>query len=234
MDVKISVIIPESRKDYHDDLNDKKYPCLYVLHGTSEDCSTWLNSSTLYLLARDLDLFVVMASANNCCYVDTEYGFNFQTFLSQELSYKMERLFPISNKREDRFIMGESMGGYGTWYTSLMNPDKYAKAVPFSTTGIRNFKHVLETGAHSVDELALKVNNSGQPIPEYLLMCGTDDMLYEKAVDWENWMRANCPNFKIQSFYYPGKHDFFYWNQMIPKALEFFGFKLDPEKVKQI
>ena len=56
MDVKVSVIIPENRKDYRLDEKDKKYPCLYVLHGTSEDNSTWLNSSNIYLLTRDLDL----------------------------------------------------------------------------------------------------------------------------------------------------------------------------------
>ena len=234
MDVKVTVIIPENRKDYHLDSIDKKYPCLYILHGTSEDNSTWLNSSNIYLLARDLDLFVVCVSAYNSCYVNTKYGFRMQDFLAEELPAKMERLFPISSKREDRFIMGESMGGYGTWLTSLLHPDKYAKAVPLSTTGIRNFKHVLDTGASSVDTLALEVNKNAKEIPEYLTMCGTDDMVYTKSVDWVNWMHENCPNIKVDSYYESGKHDFFFWNKVIPKALRFFGFEFDQEKIKQI
>ena len=234
MDVKVTVIIPENRKDYHLDSIDKKYPCLYILHGTSEDNSTWLNSSNIYLLARDLDLFVVCVSAYNSCYVNTKYGFRMQDFLAEELPAKMERLFPISSKREDRFIMGESMGGYGTWLTSLLHPDKYAKAVPLSTTGIRNFKHVLDTGASSVDTLALEVNKNAKEIPEYLTMCGTDDMVYTKSVDWVNWMHENCPNIKVDSYYESGKHDFFFWNKVIPKALKFLGFEFDQEKIKQI
>ena len=234
MDVKVTVIIPENRKDYHLDSTDKKYPCLYILHGTSEDNSTWLNSSNIYLLARDLDLFVVCVSAYNSCYVNTKYGFKMQDFLAEELPAKMERLFPISSKREDRFIMGESMGGYGTWLTSLLHPDKYAKAVPLSTTGIRNFKHVLDTGASSVDTLALEVNKNAKEIPEYLTMCGTDDMVYTKSVDWVNWMHENCPNIKVDSYYESGKHDFFFWNKVIPKALKFLGFEFDQEKIKQI
>ena len=234
MDVKVTVIIPENRKDYHLDSTDKKYPCLYILHGTSEDNSTWLNSSNIYLLARDLDLFVVCVSAYNSCYVNTKYGFRMQDFLAEELPAKMERLFPISSKREDRFIMGESMGGYGTWLTSLLHPDKYAKAVPLSTTGIRNFKHVLDTGASSVDTLALEVNKNAKEIPEYLTMCGTDDMVYTKSVDWVNWMHENCPNIKVDSYYESGKHDFFFWNKVIPKALKFLGFEFDQEKIKQI
>ena len=234
MDVKVTVIIPENRKDYHLDSTDKKYPCLYILHGTSEDNSTWLNSSNIYLLARDLDLFVVCVSAYNSCYVNTKYGFRMQDFLAEELPAKMERLFPISSKREDRFIMGESMGGYGTWLTSLLHPDKYAKAVPLSTTGIRNFKHVLDTGASSLDTLALEVNKNAKEIPEYLTMCGTDDMVYTKSVDWVNWMHENCPNIKVDSYYESGKHDFFFWNKVIPKALKFLGFEFDQEKIKQI
>ncbi len=234
MDVKVSVIIPENRKDYRLDEKDKKYPCLYILHGTSEDNSTWLNSSNIYLLTRDLDLFVVMVSAYNTCYVNTKYGFRMQDYLAEELPAKMERLFPISSKREDRFIMGESMGGYGTWLTSLSHPDKYAKAVPLSTTGIRDFKHVLDTGASSVDKLALEVNNHAKEIPEYLTMCGTEDFLYDKALNWVNWIHENCPNIKLDSYFEPGKHDFFFWNKVIPRALEFFGFELDEEKIKQI
>lgn len=232
MDVKVSVIIPENRKDYRLDEKDKKYPCLYVLHGTSEDNSTWLNSSNIYLLTRDLDLFVVMVSAYNTCYVNTKYGFRMQDYLAEELPAKMERLFPVSSKREDRFIMGESMGGYGTWLTSLSHPDKYAKAVPLSTTGIRDFKHVLDTGASSVDKLALEVNDYASEIPEYLTMCGTEDFLYEKSKDWVNWMHIHCPNIKVEYAEDTGKHDFFFWNKMIPKALEFFGFELDQERMQ--
>ena len=234
MDVKVTVIIPENRRDYHLDPVGKKYPCLYILHGTSEDNSTWMNSSNIYLLARDMDLFVVMVSAYNSCYVNTKYGFRMQDYLAKELPAKMERLFPISSRREDRFIMGESMGGYGTWLTSLTHPDKYAKAVPLSTTGFRNIKHVLDTGAHSVDQLAIEVNNTCKNPTEYLAMCGTDDMLYPKAVEWEEWMKQNCPNIKLQTYYCPGKHDFFFWNKVIPRALEFFGFSIDPERIAQI
>ena len=138
MDVKVTVIIPESRRDYQLDEVDRKYKVLYVLHGGSEDNSTWLASSTLYLLARDLDLFVVMPSAYNSAYVDTSYGLKMQQYISEELPAKMARLLPISTKREDTFIMGESMGGYGTWLTTLLHPEKYAKACPLSGTGNRN------------------------------------------------------------------------------------------------
>lgn len=234
MDVKVSVIIPESRKDYHSDDPSKKHPCLYILHGSQEDNSTWLNSSILYLLARDLDLFIVMPSAYNTCYVNTTFGLNMQKYIAEELPVKMERLFPISNKREDRFIMGESMGGYGTWLTSLSYPDRYSKAIPLSQGGFRDFKHILDTGAHSIDTLAKEVNDTAKEIPEYYLMCGTEDMLFKDVKRWEEFLKENCPNIPVTYEYWSGKHDFYFWNQAIPKALQFLGFEFDPEKIKQI
>jgi len=48
------------------------------------------------------------------CYVDTKLGFRTHTFITEELPVQMERIFPVSSKREDRYIMGESMGGLGT------------------------------------------------------------------------------------------------------------------------
>lgn len=234
MDVKVSVIIPESRKDYRLDDPNKKYPCLYILHGSCEDNSTWLNSSNIYLLARDLDLFVVMPSAYNSCYVDTQYRLKMQEYISEELPAKMERLFPISDQREDRFIMGESMGGYGTWLTSLMHPEKYAKAIPLSQGGYREMKHILDTGAHSIDALAKEVNDTAEQIPEYYLMCGTEDGLYPDVMRWVKFLDENCPNIHVKKEFWSGKHDFFFWNQAMPKALQFLGFTFDPEKIRQI
>ena len=235
MDVKVTVLIPESRKDYHLDDPDKKYPCLYILHGSCEDNSTWLNSSNLYLMARDLELFVVMPSAYNSCYVDTKFGMKMMTYIAEELPAKMERLFPISSKREDRFLMGESMGGYGTWLLSLTYPEKYGKACPLSQGGIRDFGHILDTGAYSVDQLARELSSSGKEATDYFLMCGTEDvMVYERCTSWEKFLKEECPNIFVKSEYWPGKHNFFFWNQAIPKALQFFGFEMDEEKMTQI
>ncbi len=235
MDVKVTVIIPESRRDYREDPVDKKYKSLYILHGGSEDDSTWLAMSNIYLLTRDLDCFVIMPSGYNSSWVDTEYGLKVQTFISEELPAKMERLFPISDKREDRYIMGESMGGYGTWYTSLLHPDRYAKAVVLSGSGyIMQGPLPNTTGAKSLDVLAKERNDSGVELPEYYCMCGSEDYGAEIRKKFEQFVRENCPNIKMKTEYWPGKHDFFFWNQAVPKALGFFGFRLDPEKVAHI
>ncbi|MBR3251509.1 MAG: hypothetical protein IKF80_07350 [Erysipelotrichaceae bacterium] len=113
MDTKVNVLLPEDRKETKD-LKGKKYPVLYILHGYKEDCDAWVNLSNIFLLCRDLDLIVVMPSANNSCYNNSRYDQNYYDWISEELPIKLKNYFPISDRREDTFIMGESMGGYGT------------------------------------------------------------------------------------------------------------------------
>ena len=237
MDVKVSVIIPENRKDYHLDDHNQKYKAIYILHGGCEDNSTWLALSNIYLLTRDLDTFVIMPSAYNSSWVDTDYSLKIQTYISEELPAKMEKLFPISSKREDRFIMGESMGGYGTWYTAFLHPENYCKAVVLSGSGYilaSNPSGLIGTGAKSLDVLAKQVNDTCNEIPEFYCMCGNEDPRVEDRRKFEAFITENCPNIKMKTEYWTGKHDFYYWNQAIPKALHFFGFIFNQDKIKQI
>lgn len=224
MDVKVSVIIPEDRRDYRNDEKGKLYKSLYVLHGTSEDNSTWLNSSNLYLLARDLDVFIIFPSGYNMCYVDTKFGFLMHTFITEELPAKMTRLFPISDKRENTFIMGDSMGGYGALYSSLMRPDLYSKAAILSSGGFRRIKHVYDTGAPDLDGLMKEKYDRGEKLCDYLMVCGNQDFLYNDVKEFADWVHENCPNLVYDARFYDGKHDFFFWNSVLPEVLQFLGF----------
>ena len=233
MDVKVNVIIPEKRSSYLDEDPDQKYKVLYVLHGGKEDNSSWINSSNLYLYARDLDLFVIMPSAYNSAYVDTDYDLKMQTYISEELPFKMAKLFPISTKREDTFIMGESMGGYGTWLTTLLHPEKYGKAVPLSGTNLGGFHSKRADGRIDLDALFEENLKEGKQLTEYYFMCGTEDPGYERNITYVEHIKKDY-GIQLKEEYWSGKHDFFFWNQTVPKALEFFGFELDPDRVKLV
>ncbi|MBQ1531035.1 MAG: hypothetical protein IIZ57_02720, partial [Solobacterium sp.] len=75
MDTKVTVLFPEDRH-HTADTRGKTYPVLYILNGGKEDCSSWVNLSTLFLMCRDLDLVVVLPSGNNSSYCDAVYGQN--------------------------------------------------------------------------------------------------------------------------------------------------------------
>ncbi|MDH4059129.1 MAG: prolyl oligopeptidase family serine peptidase, partial [Cyclobacteriaceae bacterium] len=58
-----------------------------------------------------------------------------------ELMDSLAKDFPIDTTR--KYVMGLSMGGYGTWYLITRYPNTYAAAVPICGGGDWNQAHVL-------------------------------------------------------------------------------------------
>lgn len=239
MDTKITVLFPEDR-NATTDTRGKKYPVLYVLNGGKEDCSSWVNLSTLFLNCRDLDLVVVLPSGNNSSYCDEKYGQKYFTWISQELPVKMKNLFPITDDPDQTFIMGESMGGYGTARIALACPDNYGKAVvlsggnfqPFAfgesneRIGIFGSQQEWEQSDNNLFNLVEKLKHHQGHKPDMIFYCGTEDRALAPCQELEQRIRTECPDVRITAEYWHGQHNFFFWNEAIPKALKEFGFDI--------
>lgn len=178
----------------------KNQKVLYLLHGLHGDASSWLHLSSIERYARDFDLTVVMPDAGNSFYQDMVHGERFFTYISQELPAFVQGLFPVSAKREDTFIAGLSMGGYGAFYLGLSCPEKYSAAASFSgalDVGFRYAKPLTQdaslpfyvkncfgdpstiAGSHrDIFTLYQKAAEAGT-VPRLYQSCGTADYLYE-------------------------------------------------------
>ena len=238
MDTKVDVLLPEDRHT-RVDISNQKHPVLYILHGSKEDNSSWVNLSNIFLMCRDLDLIVVMPSVGLSVYNDMVYGQKYYTYISEELPEKMANYFPISKDPKDTFIMGESMGGYGTLRMALSKPENYGKAVCLSGGNFIEFLNKeftpLQVGVfgskeeylHSdanLDNLIVKYEKCSNK-PEIIFYCGTDDHVYPVCKSFYDTMEKKFPD-KIKGEFWPGEHNFFFWNQAIPKALKEFGFEV--------
>ncbi len=246
MDVKVDVMLPENR--HNTVREDKKYPVLYILHGYKEDNSTWARLSNLPLLVRDLPLIVCTVSCYNGFYTNHTEGMQLNDWIAKELPVKLANYFPVSEKREDTYIMGESMGGYGTMRLALGHPEVYGHACVLSAgaMGSGNFysnrgpmkkataerifgpEEEFENSDNNLLHLLKKVNDSEGPKPEMQFYCGTEDGGYPGVVKTVDFVKENCPNIPlINAEFWHGKHDFYFWNQAIPKALKGFGFDVE-------
>ena len=104
-----------------------KYPVLYLLHGMTDNQTIWTRNTSIERYAAEHGIAVVMPNAHLGWYTDMQYGFDYFTFFSEELPTLCERFFPcISNDPKDRFVTGNSMGGYGAFKLGLTCPEKYA------------------------------------------------------------------------------------------------------------
>ena len=141
----VGIILPDkprqqTPKEFYG--NGKKYPVLWLLHGTFGDYSDWIRKSNIELYACENDIIVVMPSALNSEYSNWpgfSLGFNMWDYLTGELMPLIYNWFPASAKREDNFIAGLSMGGRGAFMLALMHPDKFARAALLSMAG-RNYE----------------------------------------------------------------------------------------------
>ncbi len=247
MDTKVEVLIPEDRNKTVD-TRGKKYPVLYVLHGGKEDCSSWINQSNLFLLCRDLDLIVVFPSANNSSYIDMEYGQPYLTWIAEELPTKLKNLFPITDDPNQTFIMGESMGGYGTMRLALSHPENYGKAVCLSggnlatSTWYTNLtphnkgafgfdQQAILTSDNNLEVLIDKLANKDVAKPQFMFYCGTEDNAMVGSKEVAGLVKEKLPECYAGEEYWKGKHNFYFWNQANYKALKFFGFEVEESSI---
>ena len=110
MPVMLDILIPQGHGGYK---------TLYLLHGAGGDHSSWLINSRVADYAEHKNIAIVMPSADNKCYVNNRHGKDYSDYITKELIDKCEAWFSLSQNKEDRYIAGMSMGGYGAFYSLL-------------------------------------------------------------------------------------------------------------------
>ena len=151
----LSIILPDrphttDAKDFYS--SGKKYPVLWLLHGTFGDHTDWVRKSNIERYACEKNVIVVMPSVMNSNYLNWPgfgTGYNAWDYLFDELMPLVHSWFPASDKREDNFIAGLSMGGRGVFQYVAGRPELFAGAA------------VLSCSPNNLHELQLDPNATG-------------------------------------------------------------------------
>lgn len=108
-------------------------PTLYLLHGIMADQTQWLVGSRIAELAQRWGIAVIMPAGDNSFYVDQEASNSYYgQYVGQELVTASRQLLPLSRKREETWIGGLSMGGYGAIRNGLKYRDTFGGIVALS------------------------------------------------------------------------------------------------------
>lgn len=134
----VNVIMPdkprtETSREFY--TKSKKYKVLWLLHGTFGGYDDWIRKSNIETYACEKDLIVVMPGIGNADYSNWDnftLGYDADRFIVDELMPMIQGWLPASDKREDNYIAGLSMGGKGTLTFALKYPEKFAKAAVLS------------------------------------------------------------------------------------------------------
>lgn len=211
-----------------------RYPTLYLLHGLSDDHSIWLRRTGIERYVSEMGLAVVMPKVHRSFYTDMKHGYKYWSFLSEELPSIARQFFPLSDRREDTFAAGLSMGGYGAFKWALRRPDCIAAAASLSgaldVTGREmedmmsaDFKLIFgdQSPKGSDDDLLHLLHTCNQQAaqkPKLYQCCGTEDFLYREN---QRFLEAASLT-SIEHEYHegPGNHSWDYWDARIQDVLK--------------
>jgi len=242
MDRKYAIYLPE---DYY--TSDRFYPVLYLLHGSGDDQSGWVQYGEVKHIAdkaiaegKCTAMIIVMPDGNTGQrgYFNSPKGdWNYEDFFFQEFIPTIEKTYRIRNEKRYRAISGLSMGGGGTFMYALHHPELFSAACPLSayagpvsmeeaTTrwekqypGVSKDDIAKYYSKHSALELINNMPEDQKKAVRWYIDCGDDDFLYEGNSLIHIAMRKKeiLHEFRIRD----GAHNWTYWREALPAVLDF-------------
>lgn len=222
---------------------DKPYKTLYLLHGVFGNYTDWVCGTRIQRYAEENDLVVIMPSGDNAFYVDQPAGNNFYgEFIGRELVEITRKMFPLSHKREDTFIGGLSMGGFGALRNGLKYSDTFGYIVSLSgalhleqmaarteeapfflesksyaEACFGDLSEVLESDKNP-RWLVKQLKKGKKEIPEIYMACGDQDHLLPVNKDMAKFLKEQGVRVTLEIG--PGNHEWDFWDAYIKKAIE--------------
>ena len=105
---------------------------LTLLHGFTNSGDDWVQMTAAPRYAADNGLVLIMPDCGNSFYQNMVYGGAYKTFITEEMPVLLNRMFKLPQRRDQNFIAGLSMGGYGALFLGFSRPDLYAGCASFS------------------------------------------------------------------------------------------------------
>lgn len=175
---KYNVILPPQYS------SKKSYPVLYLLHGKSGNYDNWVTSMKIqktldYYYAEGFpDIIIIMPDASDTYYLDYYLDdIRYESFFNKIFCPTVEKLYSVSQKRNDRFIGGLSMGGYGALTYSLKNNGNFSFCYAMSAP--------VAGSSHPLLISPLNYLNGKNPseIPYIILDIGFSDQFFQDNLD---------------------------------------------------
>ncbi len=243
--VPVNVILPADKMVFPGmpEPPEKPFKTLYLLHGVFGSYIDWVNGTRIQRYAEEHDLAVVMPSGDNAFYVDQPGANNYYgEFVGKELVELTRKMFPLSRKREDTFIGGLSMGGYGAMRNGLKYWENFGCIVALSGALLvedvakrtnddpfflnrrdyaeacfGDLSKILDSDKNP-KYLVRQLKKEGQPIPRIYMACGDADSLLPANQDMAAFLKEQGADVTFEVG--PGAHEWDFWDTYIRKAIE--------------
>lgn len=216
----------------------RKCKTVFVLHGYASHGRGW---DQIYQLGEKYNFALVFPNGENSFYLDSQSTTGkYCTFVGSELVEYLQKTFGLCMNKEDTFISGLSMGGFGVLHTGLAYPETFGKIVALSSALIMRqivgmkpgqednyanyyyYSHcfgdldqLLESD-NNPEVLVKKLKQQGKNIPDIYMACGTEDFLIEPNRQFYQFLTDQ--NVKVTYIEDKGTHNMEFWNKYFAKG----------------
>lgn len=215
---------------------------LVLLHGYSGGCQDWLTGSRIQELAVQYNLAVAMPAGENSFYLNQKgTGRAYGTLVGEELITYLQKTFHVAMDKEDTYIGGLSMGGFGALHTGLLYPCHYSKIFALSSAlivhevmsmeegadnGVADYDYYravfgeparLENSENNPEFLVRQRKGRGEQIQPIFMACGTEDFFLENNREFRNFLMKEGVDLTYRES--PGIHDWKFWNEYLEPAV---------------
>lgn len=201
-----------------------KFPVLYLLHGHGNDYLCWSRYTSMERYVEERRIAAVTCSVGNKAYMNAEYGERYFDFVEKELPEFILANFPVSDRPEDTYLAGLSMGGYGTLAHGLAHPESYraigafSPAVELSGYEEERLGHTLPP-TMDLRKLLEADLAEAKVFPEIFLCIGKKDFLYEAVSRFHKYLdEKNVIHRYDEKPEY--EHEWAFWDLELPLFLD--------------
>lgn len=245
MDTRLQVVIPDNR----DGKTLRPEKVVYLFHGYGRGADQWLRETFVEKDCARYGFIAVCPDVGHSFYTDLKYGQPFFSYVTDELPIIVNRLFSIDPPRENTFVAGLSMGGYGAMKAALTYPDRYMSAGSFAGAldveqlqkrmlqDVNSLAYAESCGMFGVGEKVPESDNLLSLLEEVSLLpreerpklyqsVGKQDDIYPLNIAFRK--KADALGMPLTYQEWDGGHNYKFWTESLSKCLQFFAMGEEP------
>jgi S-formylglutathione hydrolase FrmB len=214
-----------------------RLPAVYLLHGCGTSFRDWSNYSDVGAYAAK-GFILVMVDGACSYYVNAALNSKdrYEDYFVHDLISDAESRFPVSGDRENRAVVGVSMGGFAAVKLALTRPDLFAFAgaispavdVPSRSFSAKKWSQSMrfrttfgpsgsETRLHS-DPFVLVKSTDPAHTPYLYITAGEQEPLLPPIRQFATLLKLRDYAYEFHTK--PGGHDWNEWDTQIPGCFE--------------
>jgi enterochelin esterase family protein len=192
-----------------------RYPVLYLLHGNNDTAAGWTDVGKANFILDNLlaeksalPMIIVMPWGHALPYAGSQSNntATFERYLIEEVLPQVERKYRVARGRENRAIVGLSMGGGHALQIGLSHLELFSAVAAFSSAVPGNFESRFQA-------LLDDSEGTNRRLKQLWIGCGRQDPAFERNQKLSELLTAH----KVRNTFHPteGLHNFALWRRYL-------------------